>query len=551
MSALAPLLPSDPRRVGPYHLRGRLGTGGTGVVYAAVDAAGRRVAVKAVHPHLAADTEFRSRLRREVQALGRVSGPHLGVLLDADPEADVPWLATGYVAGPTLREHVSANGPLAGAQPYLLAAGTAGALAAIHAADVVHRDLKPDNVVLSPRGPHILDFGIAHLTDATAITRTGVVTGTPGWLSPEQYRGDAGGMPADVFAWGAVVAYAGTGRAPFGTGAAEAVALRVMRESPDVDALPADLRELVTSCLAKDLADRPAARVLADRTAELLGRQATQPLGPEGQGTTLVAEALATRWHMPIAEDPAWRLPTARRRTRLVAVTVAAVLAAGLGAGAGVWLASNPDRSTLPSAAAGQETTPTTTSPLSSPEPSASPTASGPTDTQVVTIAPWTVGGTPATDITITGEATGNCWSPSSQTVRLDAWSCAIDDGSVLDTCFAPDEGLEHDALLCMTSLDHTEMLRLTLTEPLPDLGAHLPEETSIEPLVIVLDDGTTCAFMGGATQTLAGERMNYACDDGGFLYGYPDRTGSIWDISYRPENASVSATTWIATVYQ
>jgi serine/threonine protein kinase len=276
-----------------------------GVVYAAVDAAGRRVAVKAVHPHLAADAEFRSRFRREVQALGRVSGPLLGLLLAADPEADVPWLATGYVAGPTLREHVSTNGPLTGAQTCLLAAGTAGALAAIHEAGVIHRDLTPDNVILSPRGPHILDFGIAHLRDATAVTRTGVLTGTPGWLSPEQYRGDVAGTPADVFAWGAVVAYAGSGRAPFGTGASEAVALRVMRESPDLAALPADLRGLVTSCLAKDPADRPAARVLADRAADLLGRQVTQPLGTDGQRTTPVSEALATLWHVPSTEDTA------------------------------------------------------------------------------------------------------------------------------------------------------------------------------------------------------------------------------------------------------
>jgi hypothetical protein len=218
-----------------------------------------------------------------------------------------------------------------------------------------------------------------------------------------------------------------------------------------------------------------------------------------------------------------------------------------------VWLASDSDRSALPPAAAEQETNRTTTSPSSSPDPSLepSPTVAAPTDTQVVTIAPWTVGGIPAADITITGEAAGSCWSPSSHTARQDAWACGADDGLILDTCFAPDEGLEHGVLLCMVSLDPTEMLRLTLTEPLPDLGAYLPAETSIEPLVIVLDDGTTCAFMGGATETLAGDRMNYACDDGGFLYGYPDRTGPIWVISYRPENAGVSASTWIATVYQ
>lgn len=254
-----------------------LGAGGMGTVYAAVGERGERVAVKAVHAGQAADDQFRARFRREVQVLRRVSGPCLVPLLEADPEADIAWLATAYVPGLTLGEHTAMHGPLAGIQLHLFAAGTAGALAAVHGAGVVHRDLKPANVILAPDGPRVLDFGIAHVADGAAVTRTSMLTGTPGWLSPEYYRDGTAGPPGDVFAWGVLLAFAATGRHPFGN--AEAVAFRVLSAEPDLDGVPDDMLSLVTACLAKDPAHRPSSAVVAQKTAERLGEQATQVLG--------------------------------------------------------------------------------------------------------------------------------------------------------------------------------------------------------------------------------------------------------------------------------
>ncbi|MEU6323406.1 serine/threonine-protein kinase [Streptomyces sp. NPDC047009] len=216
-----------------------------GTVYAAVGERGERVAVKVVHAGQVADEQFRARFRRGVQVLARVSGPCLVPLLDADPEAETPWLATAYVPGLTLSQHAAAHGPLAGIRLHLFAAGTARALAAVHAAGVVHRDLKPANVILAPDGPRVLDFGIAHVADGTAVTRSGMLTGTPGWLSPEYYRDGSAGPPGDVFAWGALLAFAATGRHPFGTGTAEAVAFRVLNGEPDLAGVPNELNALL------------------------------------------------------------------------------------------------------------------------------------------------------------------------------------------------------------------------------------------------------------------------------------------------------------------
>ncbi|MFC8430903.1 serine/threonine-protein kinase [Streptomyces sp. NPDC057253] len=323
--------PSDPSRVGPYRIIGRLGAGGMGTVHAGLDPAGVRVAIKVIHAAQAEDPEFRARFRREVQLSARVHGPCLIPLLAADPEAAAPWLATEYAPGPTLNQHLSEHGPLTGGMLYAFAAGTAHALAAVHQAGVVHRDVKPQNVILTPAGPRVLDFGIAHAADGTSVTRTGVMTGTPGWISPEHYRTGTAGPAGDMFAWGALVAYAATGRLPFGTGAPDAVAYRVMSGDPDLDGVPAELLEITEKALAKDPDQRITASSAAEKCSLLLASQATQVIPTEGARLepTMVSELVAAEWDMPSLDDPTWQAPAGRRKGRTVAVIIGAAVVGG------------------------------------------------------------------------------------------------------------------------------------------------------------------------------------------------------------------------------
>ncbi|MFG2298574.1 serine/threonine-protein kinase [Streptomyces sp. NPDC048603] len=329
-----PARPGDPKKIGPYRVIGRLGSGGMGTVHAALDPQGVRVAVKVIHSAQAQDPEFRARFRREVQLSARVSGPCLIPLLAADPEAEGPWLATGYAPGPTLNQHLSAHGILTDGSLYALATGTAQAMAAIHHAGVVHRDVKPQNVILSPAGPRVLDFGIAHAADGTSVTRTGLVTGTPGWISPEQYRTGMAGPAGDVFAWGALIAYASTGRLPFGTGAPDVVAFRVMSGEADLDGIPDDLRDIVERALAKEPEDRPTAEEAAELCALLLSAQATQVIAPDAT-PTLVGDLVAAEWDMPTLDDPTWHAPpvSGRGKGLFLTVGIAAALAGGLTGG--------------------------------------------------------------------------------------------------------------------------------------------------------------------------------------------------------------------------
>nr|WSW42675.1 serine/threonine protein kinase [Streptomyces sp. NBC_01001] len=323
-----PARAGDPKRVGTYRIIGRLGAGGMGTVHAGLDPAGLRVAVKVVHPAHAEDPEFRARFRREVQLSARVQGPCLIPLLAADPDAETPWLATAYAPGLTLEQHLAVHGPLSGGTLYAFATGTARALAAIHAADVVHRDVKPQNVILTPAGPRVLDFGIAHAADGTSVTRTGVMTGTPGWISPEHYRTGTAGPEGDVFAWGALVSYAATGRLPFGTGAPDVVAYRVMSGDPDLDGLPGELRRTVEKALAKSPDERLTAGSAAEECARLLATQATHVLtAGAGPGATRADHLVTGEWNVPGVEDPAWRTPAASTRKRALMAAVAAAAA--------------------------------------------------------------------------------------------------------------------------------------------------------------------------------------------------------------------------------
>ena len=207
----------DPSRVGGYRLTARLGAGGMGVVYLGTAKDGSQVAIKMLRPELADDKEFRARFRREAATLEKVRGLCTVRVIEADSESPRPFLVTEYAEGPSLAEWVSSQGPFRAEMLYGLATGLAEALAAIHAAGIVHRDLKPSNVLLTATGPKVIDFGIAQALDATVLTRTGMTVGSPGFMAPEQIRGQAG-QPADVFAWGVTVAYAATGKSPFGAG---------------------------------------------------------------------------------------------------------------------------------------------------------------------------------------------------------------------------------------------------------------------------------------------------------------------------------------------
>jgi eukaryotic-like serine/threonine-protein kinase len=251
------LQPGDPRSAGPYRLLGRLGSGGMGQVFLGRSAGGRLVAIKVIRPDLAGEPGFRVRFAREVAAARHVSGLFTALVVDADAEGPMPWLATAYVAGPSLDEAVATQGPLPADSVVALAAGLAEGLQAIHAAGVVHRDLKPSNVLLADDGPRVIDFGISRAAEATVLTQTGAVMGSPGFMSPEQAEGREAGPPSDVFSLGAVLAFAATGEGPFGTGSFPALMFRVVHHEPNIAHVPAQIRPVVERCLAKDPAQRP------------------------------------------------------------------------------------------------------------------------------------------------------------------------------------------------------------------------------------------------------------------------------------------------------
>ncbi|SEO39587.1 Serine/threonine protein kinase [Actinacidiphila rubida] len=264
----------DPRVVGAFRLHRRLGAGGMGVVYLGADKRGQRVALKVIRPELAEDQEFRSRFAREVSAARRIRGGCTARLVAADLEAERPWFATQYVPGPSLHDKVAENGVLPAAEAASIGAALAEGLVAVHEAGVVHRDLKPSNILLSPKGPRIIDFGIAWATGASTLTHVGTAVGSPGFLAPEQVRGAAVTPATDVFAFGATLAYAATADSPFGQGSSEVMLYRVVHEEPDLVGVPDALAPLVYACLAKDPAERPSTAQLAERLGEIAAREA-------------------------------------------------------------------------------------------------------------------------------------------------------------------------------------------------------------------------------------------------------------------------------------
>lgn len=286
--AMMRLRREDPRVVGSFRLHRRLGAGGMGVVYLGSDRRGQRVALKVIRPDLAEDQEFRSRFAREVSAARRIRGGCTARLVAADLEADRPWFATQYVPGPSLHDRVADEGPLPATEVASIGAALSEGLVAVHEAGVVHRDLKPSNILLSPKGPRIIDFGIAWATGASTLTHVGTAVGSPGFLAPEQVRGVAVTPATDVFALGATLAYAATSDSPFGHGSSEVMLYRVVHEEPHLHGVPDALAPLVRACLAKDPEERPSTLQLSLRLKEIAAREAQgltdpRPPGPRGE----------------------------------------------------------------------------------------------------------------------------------------------------------------------------------------------------------------------------------------------------------------------------
>jgi len=359
-----PLKPGDPPSAGGHRLLGRLGAGGMGVVYLARSTGGALVALKVIRAEYAADPDFRTRFRREAEAAGGLTGRWVVPVTAAEPEAHEPWLATGFVPGPSLAEAVTLHGPLPERTVRALGARLAEALTEVHAAGLVHRDVKPHNVLLALDGPRLIDFGIARSTTATALTATDVVIGSPGYLSPEQAQARSGdiGPPSDVFSLGCVLAYAATGRRPFGTGTAAAIIFRTVHEEPDLDTAPWTLVPLLTGCLAKDPGARPTAREVRDALAGEDERERERENSRDSSGENsreddsredawlppalprLIAERSAAVLALPdpgpatLVQPP--ERPTLSRRRLLTLGSAAGV--ALTGGGLAAWAASRP-----------------------------------------------------------------------------------------------------------------------------------------------------------------------------------------------------------------
>lgn len=458
IAGIESLLPQDPAEVGRFRLVGRLGAGGMGVVYAGVSATGQRVAVKVVHAELAHDPEFRARFAREIRLLGKIQSACTVRVLDGDAEADRPWFATEYVPGPTLRAHVDAAGPLAGDELYGVASGLAEALLSMHAAGVVHRDLKPANVILSPSGPKVVDLGIARAVDDVGVTRTGMLFGSPGWLSPEHYRHGPVGPAADVHAWGLLIAFAGTGRLPFGSGRPEVMAVRVLQDEADLAGIDAELSPIVAAALAKAPGDRPSAAGVLAAVTEAWRRRTSADVHdlPDGDAATAL---LQRTWLMPDVDDPAWAFvspdgaPVRGERRRLrtpILLTLGGTLL-GAAALAAVLASSHPGG---PRRAAHGSPAP---SAGRSAESQGSRVSLGP-DVSAVVPAGWSV--TSGTDDIgryvcilapgISGGSGGECmnhgvllqkWTETDPDLgEADAWM-GDNDESALPQCFAPDQG--------------------------------------------------------------------------------------------------------------
>ncbi|WP_083752543.1 serine/threonine-protein kinase [Saccharothrix sp. ALI-22-I] len=310
---MQPLPPNAPSRIGDYTLLAALGRGAMGSVYLARSRGGRPIAVKVAKAELADNPEFRERFRREVEMARAVGGFWTATVVDADPDAERPWMATEYIPGLSLQQAVQDHGPLPERAVRRLAGGLAEALVAIHGAGLVHRDLKPSNVLLANDGPRVIDFGIARALEHSALTEAGIVFGTPGYLSPEQVVGQKITTQSDVFALGSVLVYAATGGGPFGEGATSALVYRVVHQEPDLSNVPSNLVPLIVPCLVRDPAHRPTpARLL-----ELIGPPSAEPSWLPARIRTMVEQRHTELSMLPakpptrvMVDDPPPKPPT-------------------------------------------------------------------------------------------------------------------------------------------------------------------------------------------------------------------------------------------------
>ncbi|MFI7415674.1 serine/threonine-protein kinase [Streptomyces sp. NPDC049627] len=340
-----------PEYAGHYRLDSRLGSGGMGIVHLARSTSGMQLAVKVVHAEFARDPEFRGRFRQEVGAARRVSGAFTAPVVDADPEAERPWMATLFIPGPTLSDHVKRNGPMEPAQLRRLMAGLAEALRDIHRVGVVHRDLKPSNVLLADDGPKVIDFGISRPKDSELRTETGKLIGTPPFMAPEQFRRPREvGPAADIFALGSVMVHAATGRGPFDSDSPYVVAYQVVHDEPDLAGVPANLAPLVLRCLAKEPEDRPTPDELMRELRSVAASYDTQAFIPAQRSSEKPPEPEADTESGSEAESGSGSGgpersggPAGRRRRGLLALGAGAVGVAAVVALASVRLLGGAD----------------------------------------------------------------------------------------------------------------------------------------------------------------------------------------------------------------
>ncbi len=285
-----------PTLVGPYRVLAPIGEGGMGVVHLAQAPDGRRVALKVLRPHIVGDREARERLAREVSSLKRISSPRIAEILDADPHGPVPYVVTRYVPGLSLYHHVAEEGPVGGQDLLHFADCLAEALLAVHSVGVLHRDVKPTNVLMEGRSPVLIDFGLARVAEDPRLTQTGFLLGTPGYLAPEILYGDEASTASDVHAWAATVAFAAIGRPPYGTGPAMAIMDRVRRGQHDLSAVDERLRPLLGDALAPEPLERPSLHELRASLTDLRHREHVAVVPPAGSAQEL--------WTMPFAPAP-------------------------------------------------------------------------------------------------------------------------------------------------------------------------------------------------------------------------------------------------------